>query len=72
MPLTTYVETLRISAALASARIGNQEKIDGFRRLDNLRRATFHNPLLAVPFSKKREAAASRAIPRKFLHFPGR
>jgi uncharacterized protein len=40
VPLKTYDETVAIlRRSLAAARIGNQEKVDGFRRLDGLTRA---------------------------------
>src|ERR1700732_2100740 len=40
VPLKTYDETLGfLRRSLQDARIGNQEKIDGFRRLDRLTRA---------------------------------
>jgi len=40
VPLKTYDETLGVlRRALQAARVGNQEKIDGFKRLDKLTRA---------------------------------
>jgi hypothetical protein len=40
VPLNTYDETLSIlRRSLAAARVGDREKIDGFRRLDSLTRA---------------------------------
>jgi len=40
VPLTTYDESLAVlRSALGAARVGNHEKIEGFRRLDRLTRA---------------------------------
>jgi hypothetical protein len=65
VPLETYDETLSIlQRSLAAARIGNQEKIDGFRRLDHLTRTVEKNcePLANFEATVAREHGISQSI----------
>jgi hypothetical protein len=61
VPLKTFDETLAIlPRCLAAARIGNQQKVDGFRRLDGLTRAVEHTYEPVANF--ERTLAHERAI----------
>jgi hypothetical protein len=65
VPLKTYDETLGVlRRSLEAARIGNQEKMDGFRRLDGLTRAVEQNHEPAANFDRAlaNERAISRSI----------
>jgi len=65
VPLKTYDETLGVlRRSLGAARLGNQEKIDGFRRLDRFTRAVERrrNPRAAFEESLDHERLLSSSV----------
>jgi hypothetical protein len=65
VPLKTYDETLGVlRRSLDAARIGHQEKIDGFRRLDKLTRSVEQNrePIANFDRAMAHEYAISKSI----------
>lgn len=65
VPLKTFDETLAIlRRSLAAARIGNREKIDGFRRLDHLTRTVEKNcePVANFEATVAQERRISKSI----------
>jgi hypothetical protein len=65
VPLTTYDESLAVlRSALGAARVGNHEKIEGFRRLDRLTRAVNQqmNPVADFEASVAHEHSISASV----------
>jgi uncharacterized protein len=65
VPLKTYDETLGVlRRSLDAARIGHQEKIDGFRRLDKLTRSVeqYREPIANFDRARAHECAVSKSI----------